>query len=622
MLLDQIQKPNDIKSIPMEQLPQLAQEIRSFLIRSISETGGHLASNLGTVELTIALHYVYDFPKDKLIWDVGHQSYTHKILTGRKDEFVNLRQLGGLSGFPKRGESPCDCFNTGHSSTSLSAGVGFAKAREIMNAGYQVAAVIGDGSLTGGLAFEALNNASMLRSNFTMILNDNKMSIAENIGGISAMLNSVRTAQSYINLKAGVEQHLNRTSIGEKVANRLRNTKDNLRQLLVPGKLFENMGITYLGPIDGHNIEQLIRTFKQVKKIDHSVIVHVITEKGKGYGPAERQPRRFHGTEAFEISTGEPKKKSKAVSYTKIFGDFMKETGAKYKDITAITAAMPDGTGLSAFASAYPRRFCDVGIAEGHAVTMAAAMAAAGLRPVVAVYSSFLQRAYDQLIHDICMQKLHVVFAVDRAGIVGRDGETHQGVFDLSYLSMLPGMTVMAPKNGTELRAMLQFALDDCEGPVAVRYPRGAAYDGLQDKQATIVCGKSEVLFTGSDVALLAVGAMVPIAVQVREILETKGVSVTLVNVRFVKPMDEQLIEELAKMHRLLVTMEDNAKWGGFGWQVRDFLCKKQLQIPTETVAVKDQFVEQGSVEELYRLLGMDAESVASRVLSKFEVLD
>ncbi len=620
MLLDQIEKENDIKKIPKEQLPQLAEEIRQFLIESISRTGGHLASNLGVVELTIALHYVYDLPKDKLIWDVGHQSYTHKILTGRKNQFDTLRQAGGLSGFPKRNESPCDSFNTGHSSTSLSAGVGFVKAREILKENYQVAAVIGDGSLTGGMAYEAMNNASSLKSNFTMILNDNKMSIAENIGGISTLLNNVRTADPYINLKTGIEHQLNKSSFGEKIANHLRNTKNSIRQMLVSGKLFENMGITYIGPIDGHNIDQLIRVLEQTRKVDHSVIVHVLTEKGRGYLPAERYPRRFHGTAPFDVDSGEPKVRKEKPTYTDVFSVSMKRLGAKYPRLTAVTAAMPDGTGLCRFAAEYPERFCDVGIAEEHAVTSAAAMAAAGLKPVVAIYSSFLQRAYDQIVHDVCMQKLPVVFAIDRAGIVGQDGETHQGVFDLSYLSAIPEMTVMAPKNKREFHQMLRFAVE-FPGPIAMRYPRGTAYDGLEDRQAPVEKGKSEVLFEGKDIAILAVGSMIPAAVQAREQLESQGVSCTLVNVRFVKPMDEKLFLDLAKSHQLLVTMEDNVITGGFGQRFCDLLRENQVSVPVEVVAIPDQFVEHGDPETVKRSLGMDAQTVAMRVMLAFRAL-
>ncbi len=620
MLLDQIKKENDIKAIPKEQLPKLAEEIREFLLQSISETGGHLASNLGAVELTIAMHYVYNLPKDKLIWDVGHQSYTHKILTGRREEFAKLRQFGGISGFPKRRESPCDSFNTGHSSTSLSAGIGFVKAREILHEDYQVAAVIGDGSLTGGMAYEAMNNVSSLNSNFTMILNDNKMSISENIGAISTILNNVRTAEPYINLKTGIETRLNKSQLGERVANHLRNTKNSLRQMLVSGKLFENMGITYIGPIDGHNIDQLIRVLDQVRKMDHSVIVHVLTEKGKGYEPAERHPRRFHGTDAFHIETGEPKVKKAKATYTDVFGASIRKLAAADESVVAVTAAMPDGTGLSRFAAQFPERFCDVGIAEEHAVTFAAAMAAEGLKPVVAVYSSFLQRAYDQILHDVCMQRLPVVFAIDRAGIVGKDGETHQGAFDLSYLSMMPEMTVMAPKNKWELHDMLKFAVN-FDGPVAVRYPRGTAYDGLKEMRSPIVYGKGEVLYRGDAIAIFAVGGMIPEALKVRQRLEEEGITCTVVNPRFVKPLDEDLCMEIAGSHKLVVTMEENVETGGFGQRLSALLQKKGIGTPVEVVAIPDCFVEHGAVDVLKEKLGMDESSVAGRALAAYKKL-
>lgn len=613
MLLDQIQKENDIHDIPKEQLPQLAEEIREFLLENISKTGGHLASNLGTVELTIALHYVYDLPKDKIIWDVGHQSYTHKILTGRKEEFTGLRQFGGLSGFPKSRESACDSFNTGHSSTSLSAGMGFARAREILGEDYQVAAVIGDGSLTGGMAYEALNNASSLNSNFTMILNDNMMSIAENIGGISALLTNMRTVEPYLNLKTGIEETLRKSNLGDRLADQLKKTKNTFRQMLSSGKLFENMGITYLGPIDGHNIEQLIRALEMAKKTQNCIIIHVLTEKGRGYLPAQRHPRRFHGIGAFDVETGEPLQKKEKATWTDVFGAFMKKAGRRNKDVVAITAAMPDGTGLSRFASEFPERFCDVGIAEEHAVTFAAALAASGLRPVFAVYSSFLQRAYDQLIHDVCMQKLPVVFAIDRAGIVGNDGETHQGVFDLSFLSSIPEMTVMAPKNKWELYDMLQFSLE-YHAPVAVRYPKGTACELWEEHRPPIVYGKSELLASGSDVALLAVGSMVETAEGVRTLLEAAGVSCSIVNVRFVKPLDQEMLRTMAEGHRLLVTLEDNVKAGGFGQQVAGLLTEWGMDTPLELVAIPDEFVEQGSISQLKGLLRMDAASVAARI--------
>ena len=481
MYLERINQANDIKKLDKSEWEPLAQEIRDFLIEKISVTGGHLASNLGVVELTMAMHLAFDFPQDKVVWDVGHQSYTHKLLTGRKSGFDELRKYGGMSGFPKRKESDCDCFDTGHSSTSISAGIGLVKARELLGGDYSVISVIGDGALTGGMAFEALNNASQFKSNFIIVLNDNQMSIAENVGGISQYLNGLRSAEGYNNFKEGLQNTLEKIPVyGEGIVRQLKRTKSGLKQLVIPGMFFENMGITYLGPVDGHNIDQLIRAFNDARKIRHAVILHVCTKKGKGYAPAERHPSRFHGAEPFEIETGLPKHKRLKANYTDIFSTVMRKLGDRDDKVVAITAAMPDGTGLKRFRNMFPDRFFDVGIAEQHAVTFAAGLAAGGLKPVVAVYSSFLQRAYDQILHDVCIQNLHVVFAIDRAGLVGSDGETHQGIFDLSYLSSIPNMTVMAPKNKWELSDMLKFAVA-YDAPIALRYPRGEAYDGLQE---------------------------------------------------------------------------------------------------------------------------------------------
>lgn len=620
MLLDLIKHENDIKKIPREALPELAAEIRQFLIEKVSVTGGHLASNLGMIEITLALHYLYHLPEDKIIWDVGHQSYTHKIMTGRKDQFDTLRQYGGLSGFPKRCESECDCFNTGHSSTSLSAGLGFVRAREITGENYEVVSVIGDGSLTGGMAYEALNNASKLKSNFVIVLNDNKMSISENTGGISTVLNNIRTADPYLGLKSGIESRLEKTNFGTKVAGKLKNTKNSIKYLLISGQLFENMGLTYLGPIDGHNVEQLIRVLEQARKLNHGVIVHVLTKKGKGYEPAELFPTKFHGTEAFHIESGENKIKKEKATYTDVFGAAMKKIGERNDKVIAITAAMTDGTGLTRFAKSFPKRFFDVGIAEEHAVTFAAALAVSGLRPVVAVYSSFLQRAFDQALHDVCMQNLPVVFAVDRAGIVGNDGETHQGIFDLSYLSLIPNLTVMAPKNKWELHDMLQYAV--CfDGPIAIRFPRGTAFDQLESKRPPIVHGKGEVLYEGGEVALLAVGSMVETALSVRRDLAEQGIACTVINARFVKPFDEALIWKLARDYKLLVTMEENVETGGFGQQINAFLQKNHLHIPQEIIALPDQFVEHGDPKQLKKEFGIDAGAVEARVLMAYRQL-
>ena len=619
MMLDRITKPNDVKKLTLEECEQLAEEIRQFLIRSLSETGGHLAPNLGVVELTIALHRVLNFPKDKLIWDVGHQAYTHKILTGRKDQFPTLRKTDGLSGFPKRKESDCDAFDTGHSSTSISAGLGLVRARELQGENFTVISVIGDGALTGGMAYEALNNAADLNKNFIIVLNDNEMSITKNVGGMSNYLGNIRTAASYTELKMGVTQALKKIPrVGEGMVDALHKTKNSIKQFVIPGMLFENMGLTYLGPVDGHNISQMVKVLQEAKRKDGPVLVHVLTEKGRGYAPAVRHPARFHGTAPFEIETGLPKSNGKA-TYTDIFSTVMRKFGDREKDVVAISAAMIPGTGLKRFGNMFPNRMFDVGIAEEHAVTFAAGLALGGLRPVVAIYSSFLQRAVDQILQDVCMQNLPVVFAVDRAGLVGSDGETHHGCFDLSYLSMMPNMTVMAPKNKWELSDMLKFAIRQ-KGPVAIRYPRGEAYDGLQEHRDPVCMGKAEVIAREGGIALLAVGSMVKIAQEARRILKERGCRVTLVNMRFVKPLDTGLLDQLAEDHCLFVTLEENVKSGGFGEAVLAAAARrKEKWPPVQVIAIEDQFVPQGSIPELLRRLGMDAEAVADRTYRWFE---
>ena len=618
MYLEQINQVNDIKKLDKSAWEPLAQEIRDFLIEKISVTGGHLASNLGVVELTMAMHLAFDFPQDKVVWDVGHQSYTHKLLTGRKAGFDDLRKYGGMSGFPKRKESDCDCFDMGHSSTSISAGIGLVKARELVGGNYSVISVIGDGALTGGMAYEALNNASQLKSNFIIVLNDNQMSIAENVGGISQYLNGLRSAEGYNNFKEGLQSTLEKIPVyGEGLVRQLKKTKSGLKQLVIPGMFFENMGITYLGPVDGHNIDQLIRAFNDARKIRHAVLLHVCTKKGKGYAPAERHPSRFHGAEPFVIETGLPKHKRTKANYTDIFSTVMRKMGDRDEKVVAITAAMPDGTGLKRFKNMFPDRFFDVGIAEQHAVTFAAGLAAGGLKPVVAVYSSFLQRAYDQILHDVCIQNLHVVFAIDRAGLVGSDGETHQGIFDLSYLSSIPNMTIMAPKNKWELSDMLKFAVA-YDGPIALRYPRGEAYDGLQEFRAPVALGRSEVIYEEGEIALLAVGSMVKMAEKVRDILKETGYSCTLVNVRFVKPIDEELLEDLAKTHTLAVTMEENVRTGGFGDHVLEYASDRELPMKILNVALPDEYVEHGNVDLLYKEVGLDPELIAKRIITEY----
>ncbi len=616
MLLEKIEQTNDMKQIAESDYGVLADEIREFLIRSISETGGHLGSNLGAVELSMALHLFLNLPEDKIIWDVGHQSYTHKILTGRRDGFASLRKFGGLSGFPKRKESDCDCFDTGHSSTSISAGLGMVKARDIQGGKNTIVSVIGDGSLTGGMAYEALNNASRLETNFIIVLNDNNMSISENVGGVSKYLNNIRTADKYLDLKEGVYNSLHgKSKYGDKVVSQIRRAKSSFKQLVVPGMFFEDMGITYLGPVDGHNIPAMVRMFKEAKKIRGAVLVHVITQKGKGYAPAERHPARFHGAEPFDIETGIPSKPQNKANYTDIFSTVMCKLGQREEQVVAITAAMPDGTGLKRFRNMYPDRFFDVGIAEEHAVTFAAGLAAGGLKPIVAIYSSFLQRAYDQILHDVCLQNLPVVFAIDRAGLVGSDGETHQGIFDLSYLSSIPNMHIMAPKNKWELSDMMKFAVA-AGMPIAIRYPRGEAFDGLKDNRAPIVYGKSEPIYEEEDIILFAVGSMVKAGLAVREQLKERGYSCSLTNARFVKPIDEQAVREACKEHKLIVTMEENVASGGYGEKVRAYVDGIGAPAQVLNIAVPDEYVEHGNVELLKREIGIDADAIVKRIIT------
>ena len=614
MVLDQIQNVNDIKNLTEEEIDTLQDEICTFLVESIAKTGGHLASNLGVIELTMALHLSFDLTKDKIVWDVGHQSYTHKILTGRKDGFEHLREYGGMSGFPKTEECEADSFNTGHSSTSISAGLGLAEAREITGQDYFVISVIGDGALTGGMAFEALNNASRMKTNFIIVLNDNNMSISENVGGLSKYLNDFRTADAYMDLKDGVVNSLSKIPVyGDRIVRKIRNAKSGIKQLFVPGMFFEEMGITYLGPVDGSNIKAMRRAFAEAKRVRGPVLVHVLTKKGNGYVPAERHPARFHGTAPFDIETGVPLHKQSKAHYTDVFSTVMKKMGEREPKLVAITAAMTDGTGLKRFRNLYPERFFDVGIAEEHAVTFAAGMAKSGLKPVFAVYSSFLQRAYDQILHDVCLQKLPVVFAIDRAGLVGKDGATHQGIFDLSYLATIPNLTIMAPKNKWELSDMLKFAIA-ADTPMAIRYPRGDACDLWKEKRAPIESGKAEVLCEGTEVALFAIGSMVETAWKVMEKLQERGISATVVNARFVAPLDKECICGLAQKHRLLVTLEENVASGGMGEHVAALLMEEQSRIKLLRIAVPDTFVEHGDVDTLYRVLGMDADTVTNRI--------
>lgn len=619
MILEQIKGPEELKALPPEDLKILAQEIRTFLIEKISHTGGHLASNLGVVELTIALFKTLNLPEDKVIWDVGHQSYTHKILSGRMAEFDELRQYGGLSGFPKRKESPYDSFDTGHSSTSISAGLGIALGRDIRGEDYRVVSVIGDGALTGGMAYEALNNAARMKKNFIIVLNDNKMSISENVGGMSRYLNGLRTGSGYNDLKKSVADALDRIPVvGTAMIDKIKRTKNSIKQLFIPGMLFENMGITYLGPVDGHNIQALCKVLREAQKLDHAVLVHVMTKKGKGYRPAEKNPSYFHGVGPFDIKTGKSLSSQKNPSYTDVFSRKLCQLGQEHPELVAVTAAMPDGTGLAAFGKKFPDRFFDVGIAEAHGVTSAAGMAAAGLRPVVAVYSSFLQRAYDQVLHDVCIQNLPVLFAVDRAGLVGSDGETHQGIFDLSYLSSIPNMHIMAPKNKWELSDMMKFAVRH-NGPIAVRYPRGAAYDGLEEYREPMVYGKSEMIYKGKDIALLPVGSMVKTAEEVYHLLKEEEKDPTLVNARFVKPLDTKMLDSLADDHKMLVTMEENVRSGGFGSAVLAYMHERHPQVRVEIVAVPDAFISHGSPDVLKKEVGIDALSIYKKIKEAYK---
>lgn len=613
MFLENIAQANDIKKIKKEDWNTLAQEIRDFLIQKISVSGGHLGSNLGAVELTMALHLALNLPEDKIIWDVGHQSYTHKILTGRRCGFESLRQFHGLSGFPKRKESECDVFDTGHSSTSISAGLGLVRARDITGGKNIVVSVIGDGSLTGGMAYEALNNAAKLETNFIIVLNDNNMSISENVGGVSKYLNNIRTATSYLDLKEGIYNVLAGTKRGNSTINKIRKAKSSFKHLVIPGMLFEDMGLTYLGPVDGHDIPGLITVINEARRVKGPVLIHALTQKGKGYLPAERHPARFHGAEPFEISTGIPSNPRMEANYTDIFSTVMCKLGQRDQRIVAITAAMPDGTGLKRFHNMYPDRFFDVGIAEEHAVTFAAGLAAGGLKPIVAIYSSFLQRAYDQILHDVCLQNLPVVFAIDRAGLVGSDGETHQGIFDFTYLSGIPNMHICAPKNKWELSDMMKFAVA-LEAPVAVRYPRGTAYTGLKEYRAPVELGRAEWIYREWEIALFAVGSMVKTAEAVRTALKARGYGVSLINARFVKPIDEDAVQEACGGHALIVTMEENVACGGYGEKVLDYMNRTGLRNRCLNIALPDAYVEHGNVELLKKEIGLDADSIVKRI--------
>ena len=618
-ILETINSPADVKALSLDELKQLAEEIRQFLISVISKTGGHLAPNLGVVELSLALHRVFSTPEDKIVFDVGHQSYIHKIITGRREQFPTLRQYGGLSGFPKRSESEHDAFGTGHSSTSISAALGMAVARDLQGKDYNVVAVIGDGSMTGGMAFEALNNAGTLHKKMIVVLNDNEMSISKNVGAMSEYLYQLRTGETYNKIKHDIEGWLKNMEFGTDVLKAIRRLKGSVKYLMVPTSIFEELGFTYLGPVDGHDLQGLTEVLQAAKKIDGPVLVHVLTKKGKGYKPAEESPNKFHGTGPFEIATGKKIANPNApITYTEVFGKTLTELANEDKEIIGITAAMPDGTGMSTFAKAHPERFFDVGIAEQHAVTSAAGAAAAGMKPVAAIYSTFLQRAYDSVLHDICMQKLHVTLCLDRAGLVGDDGYTHHGVFDYAYLRSMPEMTIMAPKDENELRHMLKTAVD-YDGPVSVRYPRGSGVGvEISEPMHSLPIGKAEVLREGKDVCLWAIGSMVQSALQVAAKLAEQGISAGVVNMRFAKPLDKELLLAHAAQYGKIVTLEEGALQGGVGSAVLETLNEAKIlqQCRVLTLGIPDEFVLHGDKKLLMKDLGLDVDAIVAKTIA------
>lgn len=633
MIIEEICSPNDLKDLNLKELTGLSQEIRNFLISELSQTGGHLASNLGVVELTVALHKVYNTPSDKIIWDVGHQSYIHKILTGRREDFKTLRQLDGLSGFPKSSESVYDAFDTGHSSTSISVALGLCAARDLLKQNHNVVAVVGDGSMTGGLVYEALNNAGRSNTDLLVVLNDNQMSIAQNVGAVSRHLNDIRTAPTYRGAKRDVHKLLEGIPrLGKRVDKWIESAKDVVKYMLVPGVLFEEMGFQYYGPIDGHDLKTLIHTMQNLQTIKGPVLLHVVTTKGKGYPQAEQSPDAFHMVGSFQVETGRSKAVQNGDTYTDVFGQTMVDLADKRDNLVAITAAMPDGTGLCAFQKKYPKRFYDVGIAESHAVTFAAGMAKGGAIPVTAIYSSFIQRAYDQILHDVCIQNLHVVLAIDRAGLVGPDGETHQGIFDLSFLSHMPNMTIMSPKNRWELADMLNYAVLRHKGPIAIRYPKGTASLALKNYHSPIEYGKSETLFEGQKIAIVSVGAMMDTALTVVKHLRDHGYNPALFNARFIKPVDKDLAKHLLSYQHVFI-LEDNVQAGGYGERLLEETVRGSPKLPPSSknsdnlglthkalplfhlFAFPDQFIEQGTREELFRRYGMDGEGAIRRML-------
>ena len=612
-MIEKINSPEDVKKLNLQEKEQLAEEIRKYILEVVSENGGHLASNLGVVELSIALHSVFDLPKDKIIWDVGHQTYVHKIITGRREALKTLRKLNGIAGFPKTNESETDCFNTGHSSTSISAALGMARARDLKGEKHSVLAVIGDGALTGGMALEALNDAGYSQSKLTVILNDNEMSISKNIGGLNMLLSKLRTKKMYTKSNVSIKKMLNKIPvIGKPLVKIIRRAKRGIKQLIIPKMFFEDIGFRYLGPVDGHNIEQLESLLKISKQLDGPVIIHVLTKKGKGYEIAEKNPDRFHATGPFDIKTGKSKKEKKA-DYSKIMGETLIELAHKNEKIVAITASMKDGTGLGAFAKEFPDRFFDIGIAEQHALGLAAGMAKEGMIPVVPIYSSFYQRAYDQVIHDIAMQQLPVVMCVDRAGIVGADGETHQGTLDMAFFRLVPNVVILAPKNFEELKEMLEFAVT-LNKPVVIRYPRGGE-DGYHFKmQEKIVLGKAEVLKEGTDITIVAIGKTVARAMRIAEKLEKEEIQAEVINSRFLKPLDKQTIKESIQKTKTVITIEDSTSVNGLGTAVEELILEEKLEnIDFQKFAYPDEFIKHGSVEELEKIYELDEENILKK---------
>ncbi|AGF56513.1 1-deoxy-D-xylulose-5-phosphate synthase [Clostridium saccharoperbutylacetonicum] len=616
-LLNKLNFPEDLKKLNDDDYNILSDEIRGFLIDSVSKTGGHLASNLGVVELTLSLFKVFNFDNDKIVWDVGHQSYVYKILTGRKDKFEKLRQYNGMSGFPKRNESKYDSFDTGHSSTSISAALGIARARDLKKEKYNVISVIGDGALTGGMSIEALNDVGFRKTKMIIILNDNQMSISKNVGGLSRYLNKLRIDPSYNKLKTGIHASLDTSNLGKNIAGKISKVKDSIKQLVVPSMFFENIGVKYIGPIDGHDIASMTEVLLKAKEINEPVIIHVLTQKGRGYTLAEESPSKYHAIAPFDLESGELNVSPKN-NYSKAFGKALVNLGAKDDRIVAITAAMPEGTGLKCFSEKYKERFFDVGIAEEHAVTLAAGMASNGLKPVFAVYSTFLQRAFDQILHDVCIQNLPVVFAIDRAGIVGEDGETHQGINDLSYLSMIPNIHIVAPKCLEEVEVLLEWALKK-NAPVAIRYPKGGNIINNLSPIKEVEEGKWEIINNGSKVCIIATGKMVQHAMIAKDILYEKGINPMVINATFIKPIDKDLLENIKKEGYNILTIEDNILKGGLGSAIKDYLIGTDYKGKIKSLGYNDEFVSQGSVEILYKAYGLDCDNISKVVIQLYD---